>query len=225
MDGIYCAFTANDILQGEFMAVCHDGVSYGVRKGELQIFKGNVCRQDNSARPKVNTGLRAYTTDGNRLVDYPRGAVALVVVGHARPAYFDNIAMVGACHDFSKRFCVPNRDRSGLAARGQRRAWKCGGYDTSCQQSRRNPKPCSVIQIFPPFLLQALRACLKNVNTPKQRLFFRRTAPIFLEIHPGFLRKIVFVWRKNPSPLCTFPFFKQRLARSPAPGEKSCCMM
>ena len=55
------------------------------------------------------------------------------------------------------------------------------------------------------------RACLKNVNTPKQRSFFRHTSPIFLEIHPVFLRKIVFVWRKNFSPLCIFPLFKRRL--------------
>ena len=55
------------------------------------------------------------------------------------------------------------------------------------------------------------RACLKNVNMPKRRLFFRHTLPIFLEIHPVFLRQIGFVWRKNFSPLVTFPFFKRRL--------------
>ena len=56
-----------------------------------------------------------------------------------------------------------------------------------------------------------LRACLKNVSTPKRRSFFRHTAPIFLEIHPVFPQKIVFVWRKNSPLLCIFPFFKQRL--------------
>ena len=35
--------------------------------------------------------------------------------------------------------------------------------------------------------------------------------PLFLEIHPVFLRKILFVWQQNSSPLCIFPFFKQRL--------------
>ena len=55
------------------------------------------------------------------------------------------------------------------------------------------------------------RACLKNVNMSKRRLFFRHTLPIFLEIHPVFLRQIGFVWRKNFSPLVTFPFFKRRL--------------
>ncbi len=55
------------------------------------------------------------------------------------------------------------------------------------------------------------RACLKNVNMSKRRLFFRHTFPIFLEIHPVFLRQIGFVWRKNFSPLVTFPFFKRRL--------------
>ena len=43
----------------------------------------------------------------------------------------------------------------------------------------------------------SIRACLKNVNMPKRRLFFRHTLPIFLEIHPVFLRQIGFVWRKN----------------------------
>ena len=50
------------------------------------------------------------------------------------------------------------------------------------------------------------RACLKTVNTPKWRSFFRHTSPIILEIHPVFLRTNVFVWRKNSSPLCIFPF-------------------
>ncbi len=55
------------------------------------------------------------------------------------------------------------------------------------------------------------RACFKNVNMPKRRLFFRHTLPIFLEIHPVFLCQIGFVWRKNFSPLVIFPFFKRRL--------------
>ena len=36
------------------------------------------------------------------------------------------------------------------------------------------------------------RACLKIVNTPRQRLFFRHASPIFLEIHQVFLRQIGF---------------------------------
>ena len=55
------------------------------------------------------------------------------------------------------------------------------------------------------------RACLKHGNMPKRRLFFRHALPIFLEIHPVFLRQIGFVWRKNFSPLGIVPFFKQRL--------------
>ncbi len=55
------------------------------------------------------------------------------------------------------------------------------------------------------------RACLKIVNTPKGRLFFRHTLPIFLGIHKVFLRQTGFVWRKNPSPPGIFPIFKQRL--------------
>ena len=47
---------------------------------------------------------------------------------------------------------------------------------------------------------------------PKRRLFFHHALPIFLEIHPGFLCQIGFVWRKNFSPSGKFPFFKQRLA-------------
>ena len=71
--------------------------------------------------------------------------------------------------------------------------------------------PCSQSQA------DILRACLKNVNTPKRRFFCRHTAPIFLEIHPVFLRKILFVWRQNSSPLCIVPFFKQRLILAQTP--------
>ena len=55
------------------------------------------------------------------------------------------------------------------------------------------------------------RACLKNVNTPKRRSVFHHNAPIFLEMHPVFPRKIVFFWRKNPPPLRVSLFFKRRL--------------
>ena len=61
----------------------------------------------------------------------------------------------------------------------------------------------------------APRACLKIVNTPKRRLFFRHTLPIFLGIHKVFLRQTGFVWRKNLSPLGIFPMFKQRLISLP----------
>ena len=57
------------------------------------------------------------------------------------------------------------------------------------------------------------RACLKIVIIPKRWLFFPHTLPIFLGIHQVFLRQIGFVWRKDPSPLGTFPIFKQRLIR------------
>ena len=33
------------------------------------------------------------------------------------------------------------------------------------------------------FFGSSLRPCLKNVNKPKQRIFFRHTALIFLAIH------------------------------------------
>ena len=52
---------------------------------------------------------------------------------------------------------------------------------------------------------------MKNVNMPKRRAFFRHALPISLAIHPVFLRQIGFAWRKNPSLLGIFPFFKQRL--------------
>ena len=35
-----------------------------------------------------------------------------------------------------------------------------------------------------------IRPCLKNVNKPKQRIFFRHTALIFLAIHKVLLRQI-----------------------------------
>ena len=62
-----------------------------------------------------------------------------------------------------------------------------------------------------PGTVKYLRACLKIVIIPKRWLFFRHTLPIFLGIHQVFLRQIGFAWRKNPSPLGTFPIFKQRL--------------
>ena len=52
---------------------------------------------------------------------------------------------------------------------------------------------------------------MKIVIIPKRWLFFPHTLPIFLGIHQVFLRQIGFVWRKDPSPLGTFPIFKQRL--------------
>ena len=52
---------------------------------------------------------------------------------------------------------------------------------------------------------------MKIVIIPKRWLFFRHTLPIFLGIHQVFLRQIGFAWRKDPSPLGTFPIFKQRL--------------
>ena len=36
----------------------------------------------------------------------------------------------------------------------------------------------------------SLRPCLKNVNKPKQRIFFRHTALIFLAIHKVSRRQI-----------------------------------
>jgi len=36
---------------------------------------------------------------------------------------------------------------------------------------------------------------------------------IFLDVHPVHLRKIIFVWRKNPSLLCIPPIIKQALAK------------
>ena len=57
------------------------------------------------------------------------------------------------------------------------------------------------------------RACLKQVNMPKRRLFFHHALPIFLELHPVFLRQIGFVWRNNFSPSDTVPLFKQRLEK------------
>jgi len=41
---------------------------------------------------------------------------------------------------------------------------------------------------------------------PNQQIFRPNTSRIFLEIHPGFLRKILFVLGQNPLPLCIPPF-------------------
>jgi hypothetical protein len=50
------------------------------------------------------------------------------------------------------------------------------------------------------------KACLKNGNTPKGRPFCRHILPVFLAIHPGFLRQTGFIWQQNFSPLVIFPF-------------------
>ena len=79
-----------------------------------------------------------------------------------------------------------------------------------CQDSLfRSPRPSHKSRAKGLFLF-LIRACLKIVNTPNRRLFFRHTSPIFLEIHPVFLRQIGFAWRKNNSPLVILPIFKQR---------------
>ena len=76
----------------------------------------------------------------------------------------------------------------------------------------------------------APRPCLKNVNMPRRRVFSRHTALIFLAIHqtaglfppycvdfpcntPSIAASNRLAWRKNPSPLGTFPIFKQGLRR------------
>ena len=41
-------------------------------------------------------------------------------------------------------------------------------------------------------------ACLKNVNMPEQRVFFRHTALIFLAIHQVLLRQIALSGEKIP---------------------------
>ena len=58
-----------------------------------------------------------------------------------------------------------------------------------------------------------VRACLKIANTPNRQVFCRHTSPIFLERHPGFLRKIGLVRQQNPPRLVLFPFFKQGLTQ------------
>ena len=60
-------------------------------------------------------------------------------------------------------------------------------------------------------LANGIRACLKNVQHAQRRVLFRDILPLFLGIHKVFLRKIVFISQKNPSPLCIFPLFKQAL--------------
>ena len=94
-----------------------------------------------------------------------------------------------------------------------------GTCRTAEEFSRRGPRPPGLPpprggrRRTSPACADMARSCLKNVNMPKRRFFFRHTLPILLEIHPVFLRQIGFVWRKNSSPLVIVPFFKQRLIR------------
>ena len=57
-----------------------------------------------------------------------------------------------------------------------------------------------------------LRACLKNVNMPNQRVFCPLDGAIFPCNPPGFLRKNCLPAAQNPSLLDTSPIFKQALA-------------
>ena len=67
------------------------------------------------------------------------------------------------------------------------------------------------------------RACLKNIKTPKQRTFFRRTALKNLEIHKVFLRFLPCP-AKNLSLLVILLFIKQALTQAkPANTKKLPC--
>ena len=55
---------------------------------------------------------------------------------------------------------------------------------------------------YPPFL----RPCLKNVNMPKRRSFFRHTALIFLAIHKVLPRQIALSGKKIPRRRAHFQF-------------------
>ena len=128
------------------MAVCHDGVAHTVGKGHLQIFKGNVRRQDDPTGANVQAGILRSAADGNVLVDHP-GVVAVCVVGPAQSDYFDDITIVGACHNCSQILdIVSHVGRSGLSVRGQGRTRKCRCHDANRQQGRRDPNSHSVIQ-------------------------------------------------------------------------------
>ncbi|WP_155978868.1 hypothetical protein [Oscillibacter sp. 1-3] len=51
---------------------------------------------------------------------------------------------------------------------------------------------------------------MKNVKTPKRRIFFRRFALIFLAILRVWRRQIALTGKKNLSPLRILPFIKTR---------------
>jgi len=51
----------------------------------------------------------------------------------------------------------------------------------------------------------------ENCRNAQQWIFSRHTLLIFLDVHPVHLRKIIFVWRKNPSLLGIPPIIKQAL--------------
>ncbi len=113
----------------------------------------------------------------------------------------------------TEAFCITGR--STLSSRHTRRmhpcirAWTCGGPFPRWPAPWRLGIPARGVfadwDPIPP------RACLKNDNMPKGRIFFRVALPNFLEIHKVFLRKFVFATRKDLSPLCTSLFIKQAL--------------
>ena len=55
-------------------------------------------------------------------------------------------------------------------------------------------------------VLKIPRHCLKNVNMPKRRVFFRYAALIFLAIHQGLLRQIALPGEKIPRRWAHFQF-------------------
>jgi len=54
---------------------------------------------------------------------------------------------------------------------------------------------------------------IENCQNAQQRVFFRHTLLIFLDVHTVRLRKISFVWRKNPSLFVISPIIKQALLK------------
>ena len=52
----------------------------------------------------------------------------------------------------------------------------------------------------------AFRACLKNVDLPKRRVFSRHAGLIFLAIHQGLLRQIALPGEKIPRPWAYFQY-------------------
>ena len=79
--------------------------------------------------------------------------------------------------------------------------------------------PVSSFGYFDGFKTDA-KACLKIVNTPKRRLFFRHTLPIFLGIHKVFLRQTGFV--RRPPSWAYFPFSNSAYIKSGSSLNRYC---
>ena len=115
----------------------------------------------------------------------------------------------------------PNRADSGAVGA----AWSAPGVrSTQFQGAARRPLPPPHI-LCAALLRRPFRPCLKHVKQPRQRVFFRHTALMFLAIHKVLLRQIALPGEKIPRRWAQFhvslQYTKYCCVKSPCLAKKS----